>query len=271
LQGFLPALVGALNDTLFLEGKESLTEALIFDGTEHAELGTVVDLGIGEGGEDIVAELGVGTFSWRGQITDHFEVDGIFRLCDETEGNGLGGLGGAVFKGKEELFAVPAEEEVGIAPSPAVNGTAEGAAVLGAGDVFPGVVDEEDGGVEATLEVAEEGQEGSHFAGVVFVGGVEADKGVEEDEARAELFDGGFQAQAVGRAVQTEGRFGDGVEGKVREGDVPGASHGFHSGAHGGKGIFGEEEEDGALGRDGESAEAGGGGSHREGHVEAEP
>ena len=67
-----------------------------------------------------------------------------------------------------------------------------------------GVVDDDDGEMMEALEITEEGEQESDVGGRVFIDAVQADEGVEDEQARAECGDceGDPQHRTVGRRTQ---------------------------------------------------------------------
>jgi len=61
------------------------------------------------------------------------------------------------------------------------------------------VVDEQDGGLKAALEVAQEAEDGGDLAGGILVDAMQADQGIEDQQARFDALDG--LQQPVGAMV----------------------------------------------------------------------
>lgn len=87
-----------------------------------------------------------------------------------------------MFDGEEEVVGAAAEVEVGVAPGVEVGAAAQGLAG-GVTGGFAGVMDEEEGEGEGTREFAQGAEDGGDLGGVVFVGGLKADVGIENEEA----------------------------------------------------------------------------------------
>ena len=100
----------------------------------------------------------------------------------EVEGNVIAGSGGAMFGGEGQLGALAAQVEVGVAPAMEFAGTAQGLAGARGVGALAGVMDDDDGEVEAALQFAQEGKQSGDLGGVVLVEAVEADEGIEDEE-----------------------------------------------------------------------------------------
>lgn len=74
-----------------------------------------------------------------------------------------------------------AQVEVGIAPGVQLGGAAQGLAGTGVGCALLGVVDQQDSGFEAALQLAQEGEQGRDIGGGVFIDAVQADEGIEDE------------------------------------------------------------------------------------------
>jgi hypothetical protein len=74
-----------------------------------------------------------------------------------------------MFGGQGELVSFAAHVEIGVAPSVEFAGAAQGlAGALGVG-VFAGVMDQHDGHLELTLELAQVREQGRDLGGVIFI------------------------------------------------------------------------------------------------------
>jgi hypothetical protein len=188
----------------------------------------------------------------------------------ETNREGAVGFGGAVLRREDEIEALAAEVEVGIAPGVEIGAAAKrhprGLAVG-----LAGVMDEEDGEGETALEGAQIGQKGRDVGGGIFVDAMEADERIEDEEARAEGIDGVEETKKVALDIEPELGIEDEVDGEGGEIDVADASKAFETPADFLGRFFGGEEEDGAGLERLEGAEAGAAGGDGEGHVEGEP
>lgn len=108
----------------------------------------------------------------------------------------------------ERASAAEATEiEVGVAEGVEVTGAVEGMAGDAAGGGFAGVMDEEDGTVGGAGEGAEAIEHGRHLGGRVFVGPVDTDERIEDEEPGLTLDDGGGEPiEALGRACGRRGQ-----------------------------------------------------------------
>ena len=86
------------------------------------------------------------------------------------------------------------------------------------------MVNDDHGDLVLALEFAQEAQERGHLGGVVFVDAMEADEGIEHEQAGAALAHGTLQTLAVGGQIQSEGWSGDDVNLKGREVDTGGGA-----------------------------------------------
>ena len=94
---------------------------------------------------------------------------------------------------------------------------------------------------------------------------------IEQEEARADVVEGGHEALLVGDEVEAQDGDGDDEEVEGREGEPAVVAQGLDARADGGEGVFGEIDESGAGVVDGEAAEAGGVGGDAGRQIEAEP
>lgn len=241
-----------VGDGLFarVEGGAEVVEAARAGG-QGIEEAAVEGLSVGSGGE---------------RVAD-FKTEGIF---GERQGEGLRGGCGAVFGGEDEILAATAEVEVGVAPGVEVGAAAEGLAGVVCGG-FSGVVDEENGGLEGAGEVAEGGEDGGDLGGVIFVGALEADVGIEDEKARTAGGKGDAQALDVLGAIDAQRRLDDEAEVEVAEGGAAGLAKIFKALAHLEGRVLGGVDEGGAAGRHGEASEAGPSGGDGDGDFEGEP
>ena len=119
-----------------------------------------VDYGVGE------AVLAVVRCRWAGE---QFEVSGgAVRAGDESDGERVGRGGSAVFDGEHEVVVSSRQVRVIISKSVQITRPSEGLSWLRT-VLFAGVVDEDDGGVEAALELAHVAKQPRDFACAVLV------------------------------------------------------------------------------------------------------
>ena len=106
------------------------------------------------------------------------------------------------------------------------------------GGTLAGVVHEHDGGVELSLQVAQEAEDGGDLGDGVLVDAMQAHQGVEDEQARGEALDGVVQALAV--TVMVEAQCGDVDDGdvEVMEGSGGGLGDAFETAAHEMAGIL---------------------------------
>ncbi len=133
--------------------------------------------------------------------------------------------------GEGQAVLGAAEIEVTVAPGVKLRGAAEGLSGAGGGG-FAGMVDENDGGAQGALELAEEVEERGDLGRGVLVDAMETDEGIEDEEPGAQCLDGAAQAVTVGRSVEAERRSGDDVDVERIEGDA--GSRGDAGGGAGG-------------------------------------
>ena len=105
-------------------------------------------------------------------------------------------------------------------------------------------MNQEHGQLELALQLAQEGQERGNLSGVVLVDAVQADQGIEDEQAGLELLDGVGEALAIGGSVQTQGRRGDDFDGQGIEGHLGRPGDAFQALAHDRQGVLGGKEQD---------------------------
>lgn len=191
-------------------------------------------------------------------------------VLSQLEGEGIGGGGGPVLGGEGEGLLVAAEVEIGVAPAVEFARTAQGLAGPGGVGILAGMVHDEHGELELTLELTQEAQERGDLGGFVLVDAMETDQGIEHEQAGTTLRDGPFQTPAVGGQVQAQARGGDDIDREGGEVDAGGGTDAEQALADDGVGVLGGKEEHRA-GKDGaEPAEAEGSGGDADGQVEGE-
>lgn len=197
-----------------------------------------------------------------------FELE-VGWVSGEGEVEGFGSWGGAVFDGEPELIVMGAEVEVGVAPGMEITRAAQ--VLSGEGPIgLSGVVDEEDGEGEGALQLAEVGEEGGDLEGGILVEAVEADEGIEDQQAGAMGVEGVGEAALVGGQVEAELIGEDEEDGQLGEVDLSGLGEALESSADLEGVILGGEEEDWTGLGDRESSEARGAGGDGEGDLEGE-
>ena len=95
--------------------------------------------------------------------------------------------GGAMLDGHEDLPVSPAQVQIGVAPGVQLAASAQGLARPG-GAALSRMVDQQHGGLEAALDVAQEAEDWGDLGDGVLVDAVQADQGVEDHEAGPDPF-----------------------------------------------------------------------------------
>jgi hypothetical protein len=132
-------------------------------------------------------------------------------------------------------------------------------------------MDEEEGEGERPGDLTERGEDGGDFGGVVFVGPLESDVGVKDEEAGAVPGEGGPEALDRFGAVDTQAGLEDEVEFEGVEGSAPGLAEVLDALADVQGGVLGGVDEDGSGVGDGEASQAGAAGGDGDGDLEGEP
>ena len=130
------------------------------------------------------------------------------------------------------------------------------------------MVDQQYGGFEAALDVAQEAEDGGDLGDGVLVDGVQADQGVEDHEAGPDALHGVQQTLTVVAVVETECRDVDDGDVEGLEPGAGGAGDTLEAGTHDMAGVLGGKQQDrsGLIG--GEAAQAGDPGGDRDGKIE---
>ena len=103
-------------------------------------------------------------------------------LGAEFDDEAVARRGGAVLDRQAERVAAAAQIEVGVAPGVEFGGAAQGLPGAGVRGALAGVVDEQHGGVEVALEVAQVGEHRRDLGRGVLVDAVQADEGIEHEQ-----------------------------------------------------------------------------------------
>lgn len=172
--------------------------------------------------------------------------------------------------GESEIIAVTAEIEVAVAPGMELGRAAQSLAVAEAAGALLGVVDDNDGELMLALEVAQKGEQGSDLGGRVFIAAMQADEGVEDEQARPESGDGVFEAEAVGGQIEAHGGGGDDLEVEVAERDASGGADAVEAETDDLEGVLSGVEQDATWGGHGEAAQARGAGCDGDGEVKSQ-
>ncbi|MEJ7604483.1 MAG: hypothetical protein WKG01_41895 [Kofleriaceae bacterium] len=126
--------------------------------------------------------IGVGV----GRVVDagshDLEMDVVVRSEDERDR--FRGRRTAMFDGEHELTAVPPQVEERVGPGEEIAGAAEALAGSTGGSVLACVMDDDDRDIERALKLAEVAEQGGDLTGVVLIDAVQADKRIEDQEAR---------------------------------------------------------------------------------------
>jgi len=130
---------------------------------------------------------------------------------------------------------------------------------------------DEDGGIELTLKRAQVSEDRGDRAGVVLVDAMNADEGIENDEARGVAPDGIAKACLIAPAIETKRRGGDDVDRSGGEIELSRAADAGEACLHGGGRVLSHVEENGPRIVDLERAKAARAGRDRDGEVEREP
>ena len=179
-----------------------------------------------EGGQEALCERGAQGRPGLGVA--NFQPQGVL---GQGEGERWWGRGGAVFDGEEDFLGAAPQIEVRVAPGVEIGAAAE-SLTGGVAGGLASVVYEEEGEGEGAGEVAQGGQDGGHFGGVIFVGGLKADVGLEDEQARPAQGEGGAQAVDVLGAIDAERRLEDETEFQGVEGSVAGPTELLDALAH---------------------------------------
>jgi len=193
-------------------------------------------------------------------------------IAGEGELQGLGGRGRTVLDREHERVSGASQVEIRVAPGVQIAGAAEALSGLCAGgSILAGVVGDDDGEVEFTLERAQVGEEGGDIAGAVFVDAMEAHEGVEHEQSRPEPAHGVGESRLIALEIEAKLRRGDDVEGELGEVASTMPRDAGESRLDNAERVFGQVDERAPRIVDFELAEAGGVGGDGEGHFEAEP
>ncbi len=183
--------------------------------------------GFGEGLEDAP----FGCFGlWIGLGGIELSQGGPLSVVGELDLEIVEAGGGAMFGGHEDLPVTAFEVEIAVSPGVQLGASSQGLPGSG-GAAFAGVVDEQDRGLEASLDVAQEAEDGGDLGDGIFVDAVEADEGVENEEAGPDALHGLDQALAVGAMIEAQGWHVDDGDVEGLEAGVGGAGDALQAGA----------------------------------------
>ncbi len=223
--------------------------------------------GLGEDGLDALARVvRVRRGGWGLRFGD-LQGGSLWQGCDlELEIVQVGS--GAVVGGEQDALLAPAQDENVIGPREQLGTSPQGLSGAGAA-VLAGVMDEQDGGVAAALQLAQAVEDGCDLAHGVLVGAMQADQGVEDEQARPDPLDGVGETLLVGGFIEAEGGDVDDVEVEAGEGGATGGCDALETLAEDVGSIFGGEQQHGAC-LDREAAQAGDAGGDGDGDVQGE-
>jgi hypothetical protein len=191
----------------------------------------------------------------------------------ETQLERLGGWGGAMFEREPESFSFGARaDEVGgmVGPGMEIAGASKGLSEMGP-DGFAHVVDEDDGHVVPSLQLAQVPEQSRDICRTILVEPMESYQRVEQEEPGAEALEGGGKKFLIGGLVEPDDGSGDDVDIERIEVDAAVQADPREASAHVGQIIFSEVDESGAGVPHSEVTEARGSRGEADGHVEAEP
>ena len=172
--------------------------------------------------------------------------------------------------GESEIIAVTAQIEVAVAPGVELRRAAESLAVTKAVGAFFGVVDDDDGELMLALKIAQKGEQGSDLGARVLIDAMQADEGVEDEQARPIGGDGVFEHGAIGGQIEADGGCGDDLKVEVAEGDACGGADAVEAETHDLQRVLSGVEQDASWGGHGEAAQAGGAGCDGDGEVKSQ-
>lgn len=187
----------------------------------------------------------------------------------KLEGERGDGRSGAVLDGEGQAVLGAAEIEVAVAPCVKLGRAAECLSGAG-GSGFAGVVDKNDGGTQAALELAQEVEERGDLGRSILVDAMETDERIEHEEPGAQGIDGLAQAIAVGRSVEAEHGDGDDVDIERIERDAGSRGDTGEALADHGERVLGSEEEHGPGDARRKLAQARRAGGDGDGEIEGE-
>ncbi len=147
---------------------------------------------------------------------------------------------------------------------------AQGLTAALVGGALSGVMDEGDGSVKVTLQVAQVSEERSDLGGGVFVDAMQANEGIEHEQFRLQLGDGGGQRLSIVVAVEPQRRHGDEVDIEAFEVGAGCGGNSLEAPAHDEGIILGGEQQHRTALTDWKASQAGATGGNRDGKIESE-
>ena len=189
-----------------------LADELSQDGADGlvAGCGAVADLALGErriGFGERLEDAPFGGFGLRRGIggVDLAEAQrGPLAVVGEFDLHVVEAGGGAVLDGHDDLPVAAPQVEIRIAPGVQFRAPAQGLS-RPCGAALSGMMDEQHGGPEAALDVAQEAEDGGDLGDGIFVDAVQPDEGVEDDEAGADAPEEASGTAAGARARKRTG------------------------------------------------------------------
>ena len=118
--------------------------------------------------------------------------------------------------------------------------------------------------------MAQKGEQGSDLGGGILIDAVQADEGVEHQEAWADGGDGVFEAVAIGGPIEAQGSSGDDLEVEAAQAHASGAADAVEASADDVEGVLGGVEQHGSWVGHREAAQAPGAGGDGDREVESQ-
>ena len=124
--------------------------------------------------------------------------------------------------GQHQVIAIAAQIEVGIAPGVELGRAMQGLSGAGIAGAFSGMMDDEHGDAIATLQLAQIGEQRGDLAAGVLVDAVQADEGIEDEQAWLQSGHGVGEAVAIVIEIEAEGGRGDDLDVEIGEREAGG-------------------------------------------------
>ena len=141
------------------------------------------------------------------------------------------------------LSVSPAQVQIGVAPGVQLAASTQGLARPG-GAALSCVVDQQHGGLEAALDIAQKAEDGGDLGDGVLVDAVQADQGVEDHEAGPDAFHRLHQALTVRAMIEAQRRDVDDRDVEGVEAGAGGAGDTLEAGTHDVACVLGGEQQD---------------------------
>jgi hypothetical protein len=123
--------------------------------------------------------------------------------ADQLESQGTQARGRAVFDQERPTIAAALEKQKAIRPCVDI-GRASEAVARAEGELFSAVVHQRDGYAERTLQGTEVAKQGGHGVASVFIGGMNADQGIQDQESGPVAGNGGLEPFLMLALIQAE-------------------------------------------------------------------